>query len=368
MLGLRKAPDMGQKTYAYTKACGIISKSFIGDKTKNLERVSSLAELDRVIFPEAPHDLPEKELLLNLESRITERAVKSVISIVGSFSEPPEFLTLMVRIYEYADLKNAILAYLEKDNRAPAHTDLGRFQTVRFEAWPDMRAMLENTEFAFLLGKDGQLQDEDEDGFLESLLDRRYYTALWESLFALPQNERYVIEKILADEISLKNCCWALRLRTYYGMTNDEIKSHLIDIQVGDRNISGRKRSLAHEALASLELPLDNFSAWSSWRWKNLINPDGGGSHPEHGRSMPSFVPGYSRGHWHIDPQFFQNAASRYLYRLARHNFCFDQFSINTIFCFIKLKEFEEDILTRSAEGLNIGMSGRDILSLVGME
>ena len=36
--------------------------------------------------------------------------------------------------------------------------------------------------------------------------------------------------------------------------------------------------------------------------------------------------------------------------------------------CFIKLKQFEEDLLTSVAEGLGLGMSGRDVFSLLEVE
>jgi vacuolar-type H+-ATPase subunit C/Vma6 len=127
-------------------------------------------------------------------------------------------------------------------------------------------------------------------------------------------------------------------------MSANEIKSHLIDIPVKG------SRSLADEAVQCLEYPLDSFSAWSSWRWKDFLNSDTG------------------EMHWHADPRYFQNAASRYLYRLARHYFRSRLFSLDTVFCFIKLKQFEEDILTSGAEGLSIGMSGRDILSMLEVE
>ena len=349
--GILRTPGMGERAYTYAKACGIIGKSFVGKRTINLERVSRLSELDRMVFPAASGDLPEKELLPDLEKRITERAVNSIVSIVDSFSNPPEFLTLLVRGYEYTELSNAISSSMEKEKNAKAYsrarfsgTNLGRFQTVRFDAWPDIRAMIEGTEFAFLLEREELFKDDKGAVSLQTVLDQHYYNALWKSLFALPLKDRFAGVRILSEEISLKNCCWALRLRTYYGMAPDEVKSHLIDIRVKG------KKSLAGEAIQCLEFPLDSIAAWSPWRWKRFLNSESAGRH------------------WNADPRYFQNAASRYLCRLARHYFRLNPFSLNTIFCFVKLKQFEEDLLTSGAEGLSIGMSGSDILSMLGVE
>ena len=359
-------PGTGERAYAYAKACGIIGKSIIGKRINRLEAVGRLSELDRLVFPLSARDLPEKELLVDLESRIITRSVNSIVPIVDSYSRPLKFLILLLRGYEYADLKNVISALLEGGKTIPAHTDLGRFQTVRFEAWPDLPAMLKGTEFGFLLDEKGRLRKELDGVSVLSALDRYYYSALWLSLSSLSRNDRLITERILSDEISLKNSCWALRLRTYYRKSPDEVKLHLIDkpVQIvpaqpaagGKRKprpeskTGFRSRSLAREALQSLEFPLDSFDAWSSWRWKKLLNPESG------------------EGLWTADPRYFQNAASLYLFRLARRYFRSRPFLLSTIFCFVKLKQFEEDILTSSAEGLGMGMSGKDIISALGLE
>jgi vacuolar-type H+-ATPase subunit C/Vma6 len=360
--------DFGERSYAYAKASGIIAKSFVGKRVRDLERAGRLSELDRLVFSAGAKNLPEKELLRDLEKRIISREVNSIVSIARSFSHPPEFFKLLIRSYEYADLLSAINAAKEKEVKAPAHVDLGLFQTVNFEAWPDIPKMIEGTAFKFLLEKLGKL-NADKSGFsLQSVLDQHYYTALWKALFLLPESDRQAAEKILSDEISLKNASWALRLRVFYQLPPKIIKQYLVDIPEDKRGPSARylrlwrhepdwekkpreaSASLVHEAIVSLDYQLDDYSDWSSWRWKDFLNPQ------------------VESRHWQADPRFFQNAASRYLYNLARHNFRLNPSSLDTIFCFIKLKQFEEDILTSSVEGLGIGMSIKDTLSMLGVE
>ena len=342
----------GERSYAYAKACGIIGKSFVGKRIDKLENIARLSELDRVIFPDSYRELPEKELLTDLEDRIINRAVDSIISIVECFAHPPEFLILLLRSYEYADIKSII--YLlhnnnsEAENRyaneVPPHTYIGPYQTIKFKAWPDFPAMVKNTEFEFLLEMDGILQGNQEDLAMQSYLDRQYYKALWKSLAALPVKDRQITQKILSYEISLKDSCLALRLRTYYKMKSDEIKPYLIYL-----SNMGNSHSLAEEAISCLEIPLDDHSAWSDWRWRNFLNPDSG---PRQ---------------WKADPRYFQNAASRFLYRTAKKYFHLRPFSLDSIFCFIKLKQFEEDLLTSSVEGLNISMTNKEVFSMLGV-
>jgi len=349
-------PDTGERSYAYAKACGIIGKSFVGKRVRDLEKASRLSELDRMVFSDSAKSLPEKELLRDLEKRIINREVNSIISIVECFSKPPEFFTLLIRSYEYADLLSAINASWEKERNAPAHVDIGRFQTVRFEAWPDIPKMVEGTAFKSLLeklekaGTDKGGISEKQNFALQSLLDQHYYGALWNALLSLPAGDRQAAKKILSNEISLKNSSWALRLRTFYQMPPEEVKLHLVDVPDGKNPLGKNSHFLAKDALACLDYQLDSYSDWASWRWKEFLNS------PFEGR------------HWQADPRFFQNAASRYLYNLARHHFRLNPSSLDTVFCFIKLKQFEEDVLTSSAEGLGIGMSVKDTISMLGVE
>jgi vacuolar-type H+-ATPase subunit C/Vma6 len=329
--------NQGERAYAHAKACGIIGRSFVGRRIANLENAARLSELDRMIFPNSFANLPERELLFDLEKRIEDRTANSLLTIVRGFSKPPEFLVLLLLAYEYTDLKNAAISIIEKDPEPPPHMDLGRFSTVNFSAWPDLRKMVEGTQYTFLLLMRKNNPDKQTEIIaLESALDSHYYNALWKSLHSLPIRERRVSEKILSDEISLKNSSLALRLRHCYNMREDEVKAHLVDIK-------------AEDAIQSLEYPLDSFDEWSKWRWKVLLNPE---------------IPGR---HWSADPRHFQNAASRHLYHLARHNFYSGSTSLDTIFCFFKLKQFEEDLLTGVAEGIGIGMTPREVFSTLGL-
>jgi vacuolar-type H+-ATPase subunit C/Vma6 len=336
----------GERAYAYAKACGIIGKSYLGRRIAALNSVSRISELDRLVFGAEARELPERELLSDLERRFSRRSVSAITAILNSYRNPPELLTLLLRVYEYADLKTALTLVAEGEiNAKPAFTPLGRFGTVHFEAWPDVKAMLAGTDFEFLFkryfGKSSNSPTEklSDEISLETALDRLYYSKLWASLKKLKKTDRQAAEKITAEEISLRNCAWTLRLRTYYGMKDYEVKQHLVDIEENPR--------LCQDALKALEFSLDNHNDWEKWKRFRFLNPDS-----------------YSDS-WQANPRYFQNAASEYLYRLALHNLRLKPSSIDTVFCFIKLKQFEEDLLTSNAEGLSMGMTGNDVLTML---
>lgn len=327
----------GERAYAYAKACGIIGKSFVGRRIGALRPLGRLSELDRLVFSGTAQELPERELLPDLERRIIGRSVNAVTTIVNCFDNPPEFFILLVRNYEYADLKTA-LAVLEgsgNEKEKPAFAALGRFATVRFDLWPDIGAMIRGTEFEAIY------KNRDKNGgtiSLETALDRHYYQRLWKALLGLKKSDRPAAEKIIREEVVLRNASWALRLRVYYGMNAGEVRKYLIGIPGHDE--------LLKDAVAALDFPLDSRREWEGWKLEGCLNGETGGT-------------------WRADPRSFQNAAAERLYALALHHFRRRPLSLDTVFCFIKLKQFEEDLLTSAAEGLGIGMSSRDVFDLL---
>jgi vacuolar-type H+-ATPase subunit C/Vma6 len=359
----RKSIDPGERAYAYAKACGIIGKSFVGKRISLLGKLNALNEFGRLVFPKESYELPGKELLIELERRLLQRTTQHIISIIKSYANPPELLVRQLRSCEYADLKTC-LHHIVAGKPIPATLcDLGSFGTVRFNAYPDLKAMVKGTEFAFILSKDFNAADFDLTA-LEAKLDLQYYTLLMKSLESLPSEDRVFAHRILAEEISLRNCVWALRLRTYFNKTLQETQDYLMNLEIpecpsaeipGDinhrfsfqRGPDSGKISLAQEAYESLYFQLDNRSAWKGWSWESLLNPE---------------IPGEN---WSANPRFFQNAASRYIYRMALRCFRRMPFSINAEFCFIKLKQFEEDLLTSVAEGLGLGMGGNAVFNLL---
>ena len=342
-------PIHSDAPFAYSKACGILSKSFTGKKLSAVTGLHSLNELDRLVFPDDHRELPGHELLLDLEHRLVDRAVRQILSIVEAFEKPPLLLIRMIKGYEYSDLKACLnIIMSEKDppaSKIPHVADLEYFSTVRFDAFPDIGAMVSGTEFEFIVSDINNGADITE---IESKLDMRYYLGLIESLEELSAEDRDIAQKILADEICLRNCVWAFRLRSYYQKTAAQTAKQLLDIKLSAR--ARMNPSLAAEALLSLDFPLDTRAPWRGWRWEKLLNPED------------------AAAHWSVNPRYFQNAASQYIYRLTMRSFHRIPVSTSALFCFIKLKQFEEDVLTSFAEGLALGMDSTEVFKLLEAE
>jgi len=359
--------------YAYAKASWIIGKSFLGKRISLLAGIHTLSELDRLIFPDRHRELPGRELLVDMERRINQRAVRQILSVVNSYSHPPKLLVRMIKGFEYSDLKECLMFIAAGKEDKPEIYDIGRFKSISFNNYPDITSMLKKTEFDFLLSEELKSIEAGTElanpawasidiSAIESKLDYRFYNGLIESLAQLSDEDREAAFRLIADEISLRNCVWALRLRTYFQKTEIETAKYLMDLKLpgGINRISNfyqKKASLAAEAKVSLDFPLDMRLPWRGWRWDRFLNSENSIS--------AKYSPAQAMVTWSVDPRHFQNAASQYLYQLAFHNFHSAPVSVGAIYCFIKLKLFEEDLLTSVAEGLSLGMDSSAIFRLL---
>lgn len=335
-------PGMGERAFVYAKACGMIGKSFTGSGISRLNGVGRLNDLDRLIFSADAKDLPERELLFDLERRITRRAIDQIVRVISAFSHVPEFLARLVQSYENADLKTLLNSWAVKDAKVPPPADLGSFRTINFDAYPDLDAVLKNTEYQWILDRKDEITDSSKLALLSIEIDHQYYVNLWNSLLKLPPKDTISIKKIIEEEISVRNIVWALRLQTYYNMNADTIAEQLIDIPLGTR-----ERSLAQDAFDCLNFPPDSYDDWMRWRRSAFVNTES------------------TYGAWTVDPRYVQNASAKYLYTLAKRFFHQRPFAIDTAACFIKIKQYEEDLLTSIAEGLGLGMTAQDVLAML---
>lgn len=326
------------RAYIYAKACGIIGKSFVCNRIKRLQDINRLSELDRLIFPNDFVELPEKELLIAFQKKVIARTTHQINQLLKTQPSIPRFIELLVRSYEYADVKLILSALIDKEPQPPSHADLGRFGTVHYEKYPDLKGMFSGTDFEWLIKELEENQNNLVKLHIE--IDQHFYSILWNELQKVYNADIKYIRDIISDEIVLKNILWALRLSYYYHFEKKDIEPLLL-------NLSDGKHSLSQAARDCLDLPFDQFSAWNNFKYAFLINPEESGTF------------------WRLDVPYVQRKAALLLYRKARIYFRRSPFSLNTTACFIKLKQFEEDLLISLAEGVSLGLSGREVLSML---
>lgn len=326
----------GEWAYAWAKACGIIGKSFIGPRVKQLQAVHRLSELDSLLFPDSPLQLPAQQLVFALERRISQRAADKIVAIVSCFSDPPRLALRFVSAFEYADMARCIAAAVAGEKDPPHPIEIGRFRSVRFEAYPDIAAMTAGTEFDWIADSLQRAGDQTLDIQVE--LSRRYYRALWADIRAEGKRGRIGFEEVAAEEITMKNIVWAMRVATYYRGDTEAVERVLVDVE-------REGRSLADEARKILEFGMDRREDWSKWKYSFLLNPVD------------------SDGDWRLDPRYAQNTAARRLDRLTRVLFRRGSGAIDGLASFARLVRQEEDLLTSVVEGIALGVSPREVLA-----
>jgi vacuolar-type H+-ATPase subunit C/Vma6 len=327
---------MSERAYAYAKICGIIEKSFISNNFSKIV-LGDTNNIENMIFPGSSGGSDSKQG--SLEERIVKRSVASLLSVICFFRKPPPLVSLLMRSYEYADLKNVLNAICAGEETAPHYTNLGKFSTINFSAYPDLSVMLKGTDFHFLLKEKIEFGKIVQGDYFSLLLDKHYYTALLAELSKIPKYDCEGGRKLLGEEISLANCSIAMRLMNYYEMQRDEIKKRLIYGKTSKTGVN-----LASDALLCLDFDMDHISGWQSWRRKTFLNIDGAGKY------------------WKCDPRYFQNASSLYLYKMARKNLRKRPFTLDTIICFIRLIQFEEQMLKSLYWAVKLGIKPDEVL------
>jgi hypothetical protein len=293
----------GARAYLYAKACGMTARSFVENRVNRLAAVSGMAAFEHLVFGDAASG-ETGQTIDTIERRLGRREDEAVAKIMNSFPHA----------------------------KPP--------ELLRMLAESDRPAQVFSGEVDDEEGKPSETQD------ISGIARQNgvYYTALWHELEKMPLSDRKLITNIIAEEIRLKNAVWVLRLRVYYLLPPEQIRAFLIMIKP-----EKKKPPLYADALKALEPDIEEEAQWHNWRlWKYVNKPVSG-------------------QYWKIDPRFFQNQASLYLYRLARKALRGNPFTLDTACCFIKLKQFEKEVLTSVAEAIRLGLTGADALEILGL-
>jgi hypothetical protein len=298
----------GARAYLYAKACGMTARSFVAGRENRLAAVSGMAAFEDLVFGDRVSGETGASID-DIEKRLGRREDEAVAKIMKSFPQgkPPRLLQMLTEGGRYGQAPSS-----EADDTHSTDDENGD---------PD-----EMRELSGIARQNGA-----------------YYTALWDELEKMPLSDRRLITAIIAEEIRLKNAVWVLRLRVYYALPPEQIKAFLI--MVGRKN----KKPLYADALTALEPDIEEEAQWHGWRlWKYVNKPVSG-------------------QYWKIDPRFFQNQASLHLYHLTRKALRRNPFTLDTACCFIKLKQFEKEVLTSIAEAVRLGLTGADALEILGL-
>ena len=332
------------QAFVYAKASGILGKSFINDKVSNLFEVKSLSELWTLLFKSQVPALPEKLLADEIEKEAFKRFINQYVSFISSFDSlkgSEEILLNVLYIYESENLKEIADSLCANEIEMPSIIDLGQYNRLNYSAWPDIKSITEKSPYKWL----NTLPDIHEKQKIEYKIDLQTVADLWASLEKTRGQDRKALFELYENEYIIKNIVWALRLKIFYKMKDDEILNNLIYV----KEAGNPEDPLLSPVLKILKKEVDSYQDWEDWKYSDLINPHISGEV------------------WSIDPNWIEKSNRVKMNKLAMRIFHQNNMSTASLVAWFKIKSFELSCIRTAVESFRLGINSSQALDLLGI-
>ncbi|OJF76903.1 MAG: hypothetical protein BKP49_04875 [Treponema sp. CETP13] len=326
--------------YVYAKASGMIARSYTGSRAHKLFEVKNLQGLWQLVFKDEVPLVPEVMLARQIEQTAEKQFIADYKMLVSCYDKPADILIQLLRSYDYRNIKTLGASLCAGETQIPEISDIGDFSMLNYSAWPNLKKITRHSVISWY----DQIPSWENQKDLDQKLDIQYTKDLWNSAKKLPSSERSVTVNFIQQQIELQNCVWAFRLRDYYNMKRDEIISWL----ACDKKKPLKNDLLAGQAIRTIDYPLDDFSAWSDWKYVSLLNPP-------------------TDAEWKLDPRWFEQAVNLKINKIACTKFHEQPFSTLVLISWFKMKQNELNMIRTAAEGLRLNVSDSDLKSFVGI-
>jgi vacuolar-type H+-ATPase subunit C/Vma6 len=351
------------RTFRYAfilaKIYGMLARSFIGENYREILRLKRVQDIYDRLYPGERSEKPEHQLTAELEARIVQSGIATMIFVLDLMGEPEEILVHILRKFEYQGVKSLLRGLAPgvagsaegtaespaagsaprgaaAEEAVPAQVwDLGRYGSVDLAHSRDPLASIEDSPYAWVM----PLARTTPVVRIENMLDQEYYRRLLALTRALPQKDRTGVSRLVHLEIGLADVLWALRLRFSFGMDAEKARDLLIPGM-----LEAERRAVAQ----AFDIPADSIEGWRKWRFGWLVEDQ------------------LSESFQAPDPVRAEQKGTRRLYTRAHQLFHQDPFTLTPIVAFFKLKEYEVGLLKTAVEALRLSVSEQDVLALVG--
>lgn len=331
----------GANAFVYAKASGLLRKAFINDRVSSLFEVNKLTDLWTLLFSSQPPAVPEVYLAQRIEEEAFNQFKNQYIRLLQQYDSPDSILLENLYAYEIENLKELSEALCNKEQKCPELIDLGDFALFDYSKWPVLKKITENTNYSWF-NSIPQAHNQQE---FELKIDIQYVHELWKSIGKTSLEARNALYDFYKEKYIIKNTIWALRLKKFYKLENEEIIKKLIFVT----EQPDKKDPIAAPVLQILEKSLENYEDWKNWQYKDLLNP-------------------YIKGEiWEIDPSWIErksviriNEKSSKLF----HNFGMTSASLIGWFY---LKDYELCCIRAAVEGLRLNINHNEVKNAVGI-
>lgn len=327
--------------FNYSKAAGLLSKSFVNERTPLLFQQNSLADLWTLLFKSPSPMIPEVLLAKEIEREAFKKFINQYEYFLKQFDNPPEILVNQFRRYEVENLKEICDSLSSGERNMPELIDLLGYSVLKTENWPNLGAITEGTAYGWL----NKVPDIHHQQQVEFKLDLQLLQETWNSIQKCSGENKIAHEKLFLEEFQMKNILWALRLSIYYGMDKETVIKNLLYIT----DSPNRKDPLAAPAIKVLDLSPDKYSDWENWKYKNLLNP-------------------YENiQNWRIEPSWIEKCG---MIERVKHAFAiFHQYPMEDValVAWFKIKTYELNCIRTAVESLRLNVSSQEAMEIAGI-
>ena len=219
--------------YLQAKLHSIHSKSIIDENYKKLQKIPSIENLRKELFPEDKKLIPVNMLYSYLEKKFKNKIFKQINYISKFYNFKNKFINNMILRYEIDNVKLLISAHYGNCKKLEDLFEVELANTLDYQLIYEndisdvnnIKLILENTMFNFLIP---DIEKKEEIFYIENSLDKFYYENLLDSLNTLSKHERENLYKIIIEEINWQNISWAFRAKIYYKKTFANIKDSFL--------------------------------------------------------------------------------------------------------------------------------------------
>lgn len=326
--------------YVYAKASGMLAKSFVGQHAAALFSVQSLSELYGLLFTGEVPAVPETLLAKQIEEQAEKAFIDDYCTLLDTFDKPDDIALVLLRFYDYDNLKEIGAALCHHEDKLPVIADIGSYSMLNYKAWPSLERITEGSPVAWY----NRVPKPEEQQAADTRLDTQYVRELWAAVRLLPLTEREAVAQLVKQEIAFNNIIWVLRLKVFYHLAGDDIIERLV---FADRAVS-RRDAFAGDAIKLLEKDVGSWQDWKDWKYADALNP-----HEE------GVV-------WELDPSWVELSFRRRLNEQALRAFHKYPFTTMVLVAWYKIKQHELDCIRAVAEGLRLNVDSAQVMAAAG--
>lgn len=328
-------------SYIYAKASGIIKKSFVGKNVYKLFSVKSLVELWELVFNTSAPVIPEVLLANKIETEAVKRFVSNYIHLVESYSKPDKIFLELLHRYEIENLKMLSSALALNEEKMPRIVDLGKYNVLNYKGWPNLQEITKDSPYAWY----NEVADIKNQQKLAYKLDLQEFNILWNAINSVSDGTKKVLLDFFREDYSLKNMLWALRLKVYYNMSNEEIINELF--YVGKAPCA--TDPLCSVAFEILDFKIDSYDDWANWKYSRFINP------------LEEGTP------WKIDPMWVESQIKKEDHKKNIKMFHSYPLTNVPLVMFFRIKQEEVYSIRAAVESLRLGVDAKDYFESAGI-